>query len=50
MAQRTQKRMLLRELLFVLVNAHEYGNGTSIFTRDGDAAREFASRIEVGMA
>jgi malonate-semialdehyde dehydrogenase (acetylating) / methylmalonate-semialdehyde dehydrogenase len=32
-----------------LVNRHEYGNGTAIFTRDGDAAREFASRIEVGM-
>jgi malonate-semialdehyde dehydrogenase (acetylating)/methylmalonate-semialdehyde dehydrogenase len=32
-----------------LVNAHEYGNGTSIFTRDGNAAREFANRIEVGM-
>jgi len=32
-----------------LVNEHEYGNGTSIFTRDGDAAREFASNIEVGM-
>ena len=32
-----------------LVNDHEYGNGTSIYTRDGDAAREFANRIEVGM-
>ncbi len=32
-----------------LVNAHEYGNGTAVYTRDGDAAREFASRIEVGM-
>ena len=32
-----------------LVNEHEYGNGTAIFTRDGDAAREYASRIEVGM-
>jgi malonate-semialdehyde dehydrogenase (acetylating)/methylmalonate-semialdehyde dehydrogenase len=32
-----------------LVNAHEFGNGTSIFTRDGDAAREFANHIEVGM-
>jgi malonate-semialdehyde dehydrogenase (acetylating)/methylmalonate-semialdehyde dehydrogenase len=32
-----------------LVNRHEYGNGTAIFTRDGDAAREFANRIEVGM-
>ena len=32
-----------------LVNDHEYGNGTSIYTRDGDAAREFANSIEVGM-
>ena len=32
-----------------LVNDHEYGNGTAIFTRDGDAAREFANGIEVGM-
>ena len=32
-----------------LPNAHEYGNGVAIFTRDGDAARDFASRINVGM-
>jgi len=32
-----------------MINAHEYGNGTAIFTRDGDAAREFADKIEVGM-
>jgi malonate-semialdehyde dehydrogenase (acetylating)/methylmalonate-semialdehyde dehydrogenase len=32
-----------------LINAHEYGNGTAIFTRDGDAARAFADKIEVGM-
>jgi malonate-semialdehyde dehydrogenase (acetylating)/methylmalonate-semialdehyde dehydrogenase len=32
-----------------LIHAHEYANGTAIFTRDGDAAREFADRIEVGM-
>jgi malonate-semialdehyde dehydrogenase (acetylating)/methylmalonate-semialdehyde dehydrogenase len=32
-----------------LVNEHEYGNGTAIFTRDGDAAREFANRIQIGM-
>jgi malonate-semialdehyde dehydrogenase (acetylating)/methylmalonate-semialdehyde dehydrogenase len=32
-----------------LINAHEYGNGTAIFTRDGDAARSFADKIEVGM-
>ena len=32
-----------------MINAHEYGNGTAIFTRDGDAARDFASNIKVGM-
>jgi malonate-semialdehyde dehydrogenase (acetylating)/methylmalonate-semialdehyde dehydrogenase len=32
-----------------LINRHEYGNGTAIFTRDGDAARAFADSIEVGM-
>ena len=32
-----------------LINTNEYGNGTAIFTRDGDAARAFADRIEVGM-
>lgn len=32
-----------------LVNAHEYGNGTAIFTRDGDSARRYTQRIEVGM-
>ena len=32
-----------------LVNEHEYGNGVSIFTRDGDAARTFSSKIKVGM-
>jgi malonate-semialdehyde dehydrogenase (acetylating)/methylmalonate-semialdehyde dehydrogenase len=32
-----------------LINDHEYGNGTAIFTRDGDAAREFAHAIKVGM-
>ena len=32
-----------------MVNDHEYGNGTAIFTRDGDAAREFATDINVGM-
>lgn len=29
--------------------SHEYGNGTSIFTRDGDTARDFANRINIGM-
>ena len=32
-----------------LVNAHEFGNGTAIFTRDGDAARSFAHSVKVGM-
>ncbi|MBP2230078.1 CoA-acylating methylmalonate-semialdehyde dehydrogenase [Azospirillum agricola] len=32
-----------------LPNDHEYGNGVAIFTRDGDAARDFASRVDVGM-
>jgi malonate-semialdehyde dehydrogenase (acetylating) / methylmalonate-semialdehyde dehydrogenase len=32
-----------------LVNAHEYANGTAVFTRDGGAARAFVQAIEVGM-
>jgi malonate-semialdehyde dehydrogenase (acetylating)/methylmalonate-semialdehyde dehydrogenase len=32
-----------------LPSRHEYGNGVAIFTRDGDAAREFVSRVQVGM-
>ena len=32
-----------------LVNDHEFGNGTSIYTRDGDVGRTFASKIKVGM-
>ena len=32
-----------------LIDAHEYGNGTCIFTRDGEAARHFTDRIQVGM-
>ena len=32
-----------------MINDHEFGNGVSIFTRDGDAAREFTNRIQVGM-
>ena len=32
-----------------LPNEHEYGNGVAIYTRDGDAARDFASRVQVGM-
>jgi malonate-semialdehyde dehydrogenase (acetylating)/methylmalonate-semialdehyde dehydrogenase len=32
-----------------LINKNEFGNGTAIFTRDGDTAREFAHEIQVGM-
>lgn len=32
-----------------LINAHEFGNGVSLFTRDGNTAREFARRVQVGM-
>ena len=32
-----------------MINEHPFGNGTAIFTRDGDAAREFAHQIQVGM-
>ncbi|OGB05691.1 MAG: methylmalonate-semialdehyde dehydrogenase (acylating) [Burkholderiales bacterium RIFCSPHIGHO2_12_FULL_61_11] len=32
-----------------LVNAHEFGNGVSCYTRDGNVAREFSRRIQVGM-
>jgi malonate-semialdehyde dehydrogenase (acetylating)/methylmalonate-semialdehyde dehydrogenase len=32
-----------------LPNEHEYGNGVAIFTRDGDAARDFVSKVQVGM-
>ncbi len=32
-----------------LINEHEFGNGTSIYTRDGDAGRTFANQIKVGM-
>ena len=32
-----------------LPSEHEYGNGVAIFTRDGDAARDFVNRVEVGM-
>jgi malonate-semialdehyde dehydrogenase (acetylating)/methylmalonate-semialdehyde dehydrogenase len=37
------------ETALSLVNEHEFGNGTSIFTRDGDTARDFAHRIQAGM-
>ena len=32
-----------------LINEHEYGNGTAIFTGDGDTARDFTTRVQVGM-
>lgn len=37
------------DMALQIINDHEFGNGVSIFTRDGDAAREFTNRIEVGM-
>ncbi|MGL5736114.1 MAG: aldehyde dehydrogenase family protein, partial [Beijerinckiaceae bacterium] len=32
-----------------LINAHEFGNGVSLFTADGNTAREFGRRVQVGM-
>lgn len=32
-----------------LVNRNQYGNGVAIFTKDGDAARDFAERVQIGM-
>ncbi len=37
------------ETALSLPSKHEYGNGVAIFTRDGDTAREFVSRVDVGM-
>ncbi len=37
------------EEALALPSSHDYGNGVAIFTRDGDAARDFASRVNVGM-
>jgi malonate-semialdehyde dehydrogenase (acetylating)/methylmalonate-semialdehyde dehydrogenase len=37
------------EHALALVDAHEYGNGAAIFTRDGDTARAFAHRVQAGM-
>jgi malonate-semialdehyde dehydrogenase (acetylating) / methylmalonate-semialdehyde dehydrogenase len=37
------------ETALQLTNEHEYGNGTSIFTRDGDTARAFAHSVQAGM-
>lgn len=32
-----------------LINDHEFGNGVSLFTRDGNVAREFGKQVQVGM-
>ena len=37
------------EQALALPSSHQYGNGVTIFTRNGEAAREFADRVEVGM-
>jgi malonate-semialdehyde dehydrogenase (acetylating)/methylmalonate-semialdehyde dehydrogenase len=37
------------ETAIATASDHQYGNGAAIFTRDGDAAREFASRVRAGM-
>jgi malonate-semialdehyde dehydrogenase (acetylating)/methylmalonate-semialdehyde dehydrogenase len=37
------------EAALQLVNDHEFGNGTSLFTRDGDTARDFTHRVQAGM-
>ena len=37
------------EEALTLVNEHEFGNGVAIFTRDGDAARDFSTRVDTGM-
>jgi len=37
------------EEALALATDHEYGNGTAIFTRDGDTARDFVRRVQVGM-
>ncbi|MEJ6077611.1 CoA-acylating methylmalonate-semialdehyde dehydrogenase [Vibrio sp. 1-Bac 57] len=42
-------RVKTMEEAMQLINDHEYGNGTCIFTRDGEAARYFSDNIEVGM-
>jgi malonate-semialdehyde dehydrogenase (acetylating)/methylmalonate-semialdehyde dehydrogenase len=42
-------RVQCLEEAMALINAHEYGNGTCLFTRDGEAARLFCDEIEVGM-
>ncbi len=42
-------RVESQERAMQLIDEHEYGNGTCIFTRDGEAARYFADNIQVGM-
>ena len=42
-------RVATMEEAMQLINDHEYGNGTCIFTRDGEAARYFSTHIQVGM-
>lgn len=42
-------RLKAFEEALTLVNEHQYGNGTAIFTRDGYTARQFASRVQAGM-
>jgi malonate-semialdehyde dehydrogenase (acetylating)/methylmalonate-semialdehyde dehydrogenase len=37
------------ETALQLINDHEFGNGTSLFTRDGDTARDFTHRVQAGM-
>lgn len=37
------------EEALALVNRHQYGNGTAIFTRDGYTAREYSQRVQAGM-
>jgi len=37
------------ETALQLINDHEFGNGTSLFTRDGDTARDFTRRVQAGM-
>lgn len=37
------------EEALALVNTHQYGNGTAIFTRDGFSAREYSQRVQAGM-
>ena len=42
-------RVATMEEAMQLIDDHEYGNGTCIYTRDGEAARYFSDRIQVGM-